>query len=61
MSDLTTRVRPRGPYPSLGPPYMERGLLRDPFVEYLSDRPQGEQPSGGQLDYSGLDEDSVVH
>jgi len=61
MSDLTTRVRPRGPYPSLGSPYMERGLLRDPFVEYLSDRPQGEQPSGGQLDYSGLDEDSVVH
>ena len=62
MRDLTIHLRPRAPYPSMGGAYVdEEGLLRDPFVEYLSGKGQGELPRGGQLDYHALDSDSVVH
>jgi hypothetical protein len=60
--DLSERVRPRMPYPRFGPPYLDsEGLLRDPLVDYLSQRQQGQRPEGGQLDYNRLDQDAVLH
>ena len=60
---LTGSVRPRLPYPQFvrGPYLDDRGLLRDPFTEYMSARPQGQSPRGGQLDYGQLDDDTVMH
>jgi len=61
-ASLTGQVRPRAEYPRLGGPYVdEQGVLRDPFVEYLSARPPERMPRGGQLDYGSLDEGIVTH
>lgn len=58
---LLQDVRPRAAYPYPGQPYTDaEGLYRNPFVESLAAR-QGPRPTGGQLDYNDLDENSVVH
>jgi hypothetical protein len=60
--DLTTRLRPRQRYPQMGRPYSGRqDVRRDPFMEYLGTRPQGQRQTGGQLDYNSLDRDDVLH
>ncbi|MCK4300802.1 MAG: hypothetical protein KAX80_14770, partial [Planctomycetes bacterium] len=59
---LLGQMRPRAPYPRFGGPYLdEEGVLRDPFVEYLADRPEGRTPRGRQLDFGALDGEVVTH
>jgi len=59
---LLHQMRPRAPYPHFGAPYLdEEGVLRDPLVEYLADRPPGPTSRGRQLDFGALDEEVVTH
>jgi hypothetical protein len=59
--DLTESLRPRLPFPAMGLPYTQEGVLRDPFIEYLSRLQQGQRGRGGQLDYNLLDDHTVAH
>lgn len=60
--DLLHQVRPRQRYPALGRPYDDaQGVRRDPLMEYLGTRPQGQRRTGGQLDYNALERDDVLH
>ncbi|MFW6456684.1 MAG: hypothetical protein ACOC0A_00155 [Planctomycetota bacterium] len=60
--NLLKELRPRQRYPNLGGPYQDsEGMHRDPLMEHLGGRPQGERRTGGQLDYNQLDDEDVSH
>lgn len=59
---LTTRLRPRRPYPNLARPYLDsEGGLRDPFTDRLVSEPRSDRRLGGQLNYDQLDSENVKH
>ena len=59
---LLGRLRPRAAYGQQGAPYVDQeGALRDPYVDFLVNEPQGQRRLGGQLNYNKLDSETVLH